>query len=103
MAAEYLEQQGFQILEQNFRSGRGEIDVICIREGLLVFVEVKSRSQGLGFRPNSRVSSGQQKKIQNTAWRYMRDYTWYGLVRFDMIEVILNNGVTINHHPGYFL
>jgi putative endonuclease len=102
LAAKYLEQQGFQILRQNYRQGRGEIDIICIKKDLLVFVEVKSRSFESGLRPSKMVTHSQQRKIKITALSYLGDSDWYGLVRFDLVEVVLVGGGSITHYPGYF-
>ncbi len=43
-AAEFLKKKGYVILERNFRKGYGEIDIIAVKKGTLVFVEVKTRS-----------------------------------------------------------
>lgn len=43
-ACDYLRKQGYKILERNFRKGYGEIDIIAIDHGVLVFVEVKTTS-----------------------------------------------------------
>ena len=49
LACEFLKKQGYKILERNFRKGYGEIDIIAIDHGVLVFVEVKTRtSQNYG-------------------------------------------------------
>ena len=42
IAARYLEREGYRVLERNFRTRRGEIDIVAQSEGRLVFVEVKS-------------------------------------------------------------
>jgi len=43
LAAQYLTEQGYKILFRNFRGSRGEIDLIAMRGGTLLFVEVKYR------------------------------------------------------------
>jgi len=49
-ACDYLEKQGCQILERNFRVRQGEADIIAAKDGTLLFVEVKTRaSQAYGF------------------------------------------------------
>ncbi|MEX0979530.1 MAG: YraN family protein [Gemmatimonadota bacterium] len=49
LAAAYLEARGWRILERSFRSGHREIDLIAAREGVVIFVEVKTRGgTGLG-------------------------------------------------------
>ena len=42
-AAAFLQAQGYEILQRNFRGGRGEIDIICRKGGVIYFVEVKYR------------------------------------------------------------
>ena len=44
LAQQHLVKQGFAILERNYRKGRYEVDIIAYKEGLMVFVEVKTRS-----------------------------------------------------------
>ncbi len=44
LAAEYLSKNGYKIIERNFRKGYGEIDIVCIKDDILVFVEVKTRT-----------------------------------------------------------
>ena len=43
VAADYLEQQGYSILERGWRSGHKDIDLIAFKQGILAFVEVKTR------------------------------------------------------------
>ena len=47
IAANYLKNKGYKIIERNFRKGYGEIDIICVRDNVLVFVEVKTRTTAL--------------------------------------------------------
>lgn len=69
-AAEYLEQKGYRILERNFRSYFGEIDIIARRGSYLVFVEVKYRRQGSSVHPLESVDKGKQRRICKTAAYY---------------------------------
>lgn len=72
MAAEYLEEQGYQIVEKNFRCGQGEIDLICREDGYLVFVEVKyrrTRRQGGAFMA---VDVRKQRRISRVALFYFK-------------------------------
>lgn len=47
LAAKYLQNHGYKIIERNFRKGYGEIDIICVKDNVLVFVEVKTRATNL--------------------------------------------------------
>ena len=85
-AAEYLSGCGCRILERNFCSRYGEIDIIAEDSGVLVFVEVKFRARGGG---QEAVDANKQRRICRTALFY---YTRYGYgedtpCRFDVIAI----------------
>ena len=69
-AAEYLEQKGYQILERNFCSYFGEIDIIARQGSYLVFVEVKYRAGTAMGEPQEAVDVRKQRKISRTASYY---------------------------------
>jgi len=70
-AANYLSEQGYQILSRNYRCRLGEIDIIARENGYLVFVEVKYRSNmEMGF-PEEAITIHKQKRITNTAKYYL--------------------------------
>ncbi len=94
-AAEFLEQQGWRIVERNWRSGRGEVDIIAwSEEEILVFVEVKTRSgEGNGYgSPEESIDAKKQDQLVRAAGAYMEsiDYNWE--IRFDVVAVILKEG-----------
>ncbi len=99
-AAEFYKQDGYDILETNWRAGHKEIDLIVKKGNLLVFVEVKSsRTKSFGH-PVEKVTA---KKIQNlvdAATRYVADHNITGCdLRFDVVAI--TNG-TIELFPGAF-
>lgn len=72
-AADYLAEQGYRILERNYRCRLGEIDLIALHQGYLVFIEVKYRSSsGCGV-PGAAVNHTKQRKISQTAVWYMAE------------------------------
>ncbi len=103
MALQYLEHQGYQLVERNYRSGRGEIDIIVIKERLLVFAEVKTCSV---FHRESMVEDKvtwyQREKIKLTAHRYLSESNWNGGIRFDVLMVYPGEQESIQHFKGYF-
>lgn len=72
MAAQYLENKGFQILERNYRIRTGEIDIIARDGRYLVFIEVKYRADGRLGTALEAVDFRKQKVIFNTARVYLR-------------------------------
>lgn len=90
MAADYLEKQGMQILERNFRRGRnGEIDIIGREGKYLVFVEVKYRSGDEKGNAAEAVTKAKQRTICRVAdyYRCLHRYgedTW---VRYDVVAI----------------
>ena len=72
--AGWLKQHGYDIVEHNFSCRFGEIDLIARKDGYLIFVEVKYRSN-LGYgSPCEAVDHRKQKRISNAAAFYLRRY-----------------------------
>lgn len=93
LAAEYLEEQGYRILDRNYRFERSEIDLIAFSPdefAELVFVEVKTRS-GLGFgRPEESVSDAKRRHIVRAAQAYLHERRLEkARCRFDVISIVL--------------
>lgn len=89
-AAVYLIQNGFQVLEKNFYCRQGEIDLVGIHEGYLVFVEVKYRKcEGKGL-PEEAVTAAKQKKICRASDFYRsRNRRFFGYqVRYDVVAIL---------------
>lgn len=95
-AAEYLKQKGYRILERNFYSRYGEIDIIAREGKYLVFVEVKYRTNTSHGSPQEAVSRSKQRTICRVANYYclkhgMQEGT---ACRFDVVA-ILGDDVTL--------
>lgn len=89
MACAYMVEQGFRILERNFRCRQGEIDVIGEDGEYLVFAEVKYRASGVSGSPAEAVTAAKQKKICRTAdyYRYCHGIGEDRAVRYDVIAI----------------
>ncbi len=101
-AAELLEKKGFLILEKNYRCRLGEIDIIAIDKGTLVFAEVKYRkSDDSGF-PEEAVSAQKKRRISRTAAYYCmeKDIKEDTDCRFDVIAI---DKEEIRHYENAFL
>lgn len=96
LAAERLESLGYSIVERNYRSKHGEVDIIARDAEDLVFVEVKSRrSNSCGY-PSEAVDSRKQTKLIRTAQRYLIERELGEIdSRFDVVEVYFTNGKPI--------
>ncbi len=93
-AAKYLGKHGYKILERNYAEVGGEIDIIARNREYYVFVEVKTRTLGHESpkepRPASAVTPEKQKKIITTAKWFLGTVPKGRKIRFDVIEVYLN-------------
>ena len=89
-AKEFLEQNDYRVLEQNFRVGRSEVDLICEKNGDLYFIEVKTRSSTDFGLPETFVSEAQCLKIQEAADVYLDAYRKLPGIQFDIIAVQIN-------------
>ena len=90
LAAEYLRKEGFFIAARNYRSQRGEIDIIAESRNLILFVEVKLRSADAGYFPREAVTKTKQKRILHAANNYIYRSKNHTQPRFDIIEIIMN-------------
>lgn len=96
LAAKFLHKKGFQLVEMNYKNKLGEIDIIAIDKGILVFIEVKSRTTLQFGRPYEAVDLRKQQKIRRIAELYLvTKHKYYSDCRFDIIEVL--DGEIINH------
>lgn len=87
-AANYLSEKGYKILERNFRSRFGEIDIIAKDGVVTVFVEVKARRNDNKGTSLSAVTPSKQRKISLTALYYMKANNILGQrARFDVVAV----------------
>ncbi|TCM69894.1 putative endonuclease [Acinetobacter calcoaceticus] len=86
-AAELLDQHGFQAIAKNYHSRYGEIDLIVQREDVLLFVEVKARSQTRWAHAYEMLTHSKQVKLYKTALRFMELYPQFQrfFMRFDVI------------------
>ncbi len=88
-AARYLQKQGYKLYDVNYRCRFGEIDLICTKGQYLVFVEVKTRSQGAIADPAEFVDQYKQARIIQTAKLFLAQNPTKKQPRFDVIEVFL--------------
>lgn len=98
-AVKYLKRKGYKILERNFFSRYGEIDIIALDKKEIVFIEIKSRTNSLYGNPAEAVTNNKLNHIYNTAKYYLYIHNLLNKpVRIDVIEIyIKNKKININH------
>ncbi|MDA8640028.1 YraN family protein [Flavobacteriaceae bacterium] len=92
-AANYLKQNGYIVLEQNFRYRKAEIDIIAKKEEIIVCVEVKARSSSYFGAPESFVSRKKVELLVMAMDAYIQNKNISLEVRFDIITFLVQNGV----------
>ncbi len=87
LAAEYLEARGCRIVEKEWRCRFGEIDLIAEKDGMLLFVEVKLRTNLQYGMPREYVTAKKQEKLRAAALLYLSMHGLDVPTRFDVAEV----------------
>ena len=92
-AIKFLKKRKYKILERNYEDGSHEIDIVAQKDGITVFIEVKTRNIGaksaMEPRPASSVTPKKQRSIISAAKHYAAFHRTSGPLRFDVIEVYL--------------
>jgi putative endonuclease len=104
-ARKHLQSQGLKFLTANFRTDRGEIDLVMRDKDCLVFVEVKTRSSEDWNRPAAAVDRERRQRLTRAGLDYLRKLkNPLVKVRFDIVEVLLADGAVreIRHLPNSF-
>ena len=99
IATDYLEEQGYIIVERNFVARQGEIDIIAKDKNEFIFIEVKTRTNLLYGKPIEAVDNKKQKNLIRTVKYYLYSkHLENRFVRIDVIEVYLNGKqYKVNH------
>jgi putative endonuclease len=105
-AKKHLKQVGLKFLTANFKSDRGEIDLVFRDDDCLVFVEVKTRSSEDWVRPAASVNKNKRRHLCQTALDYLALLKNPEVkIRFDIVEVLLQNSAVreVRHLPNTFV
>lgn len=109
LAREYLEKQGYKILEQNYRTKYAEIDLICEKKdgffgkNKLVFVEVRTKIGENFGSPEDTINRQKLWKVLQNAKFYTAFKKWDGPARIDAICIVLNKDLSVSrltHHEN---
>jgi putative endonuclease len=104
LAAELLEKLGFRIVARNYRCTAGEIDIVALRDGSLVFCEVKARRNDRFGSPAEAVTYAKQARLRRLAACWLSEHKPGPVdIRFDVVSAIVYDGrVDMTHIPDAF-
>lgn len=98
-AAEFLRRKGYTLVERNFHSRCGEIDLIMEGHGYLIFVEVKLRKNSRYGTPAEAVTWKKRERLRQTALLYLKCHKSMYQPRFDVIEIYAPEGMETKPLP----
>jgi putative endonuclease len=75
IAVDSLKKQGFKIIEKNYRCKNGEIDIIAEANKSLVFVEVRTKTNGEFGTPEESITANKKEKIVNSVFSYLNSHS----------------------------
>ena len=104
VAAKYYIRQGYLLLNHNYRTRMGELDLILYKADTIVFAEVKTRTGAMLDRPAAAVDARKQYRLVLAAQQYLQRSP-YGdaAIRFDVVEVTpAGTGWQVHCIPGAF-
>jgi putative endonuclease len=106
VAASYLVDQGFAVLERNWRCEHGEIDLVGVDGRDTVFVEVKTRSSTAFGHPFEAITHAKLARLRRlaSAWCEAQEGTRPGAIRIDVVSVLIRDGglPVVEHLRGVF-
>lgn len=108
IAAEYLKENGFELIKSNYRYDRAEIDLICVdsKQNLLIFVEVKTRTNKKFGEPEESITYTKIEQIKKAAYGFLSENSIYDSfdVRLDVVTVFFEGqDAVVNHIENAFL
>ena len=105
LTVKFLKKNKYKIIETNYKTKAGEIDIIARNKTFLVFTEVKTRTEGQMLEPQFSVDFKKRRKIFKTANLYMQKHKSDLQPRFDISEVIFHQDgkFSINYLENAFV
>lgn len=97
LACEFLQQKGFTLLFRNWRHSNAEIDIIVTRDGILHFVEVKTRSNKNFGEPEESVTNKKMQKLIDAAEAFQEKYPQWTRIQFDILSIMMEKGVATEY------
>jgi putative endonuclease len=107
LAATFLSEAGYRVLERNYRFKRNEVDLVCLDPeggGEIVFVEVKTRTGGGYGPPEASVTEEKKASLIEVSRAYLHERQLEGApARFDVVGILLSDeDPQIEHYENAF-
>ena len=90
IAKNFLENNSYEILDENWCFGKAEVDLIAYKKRIMVFVEVKTRTSTSFGEPEDYVDDVKQANLQRAAEEYIYIMDFKGEIRFDIISILFD-------------
>lgn len=91
LVIKFLQEQGYKILQKNYRCKFGEIDIIAKHQEFLVFIEVKARTSCKFGLPQDSINYHKQQKIRNVSQVYLSVHNLHQKpIRYDVVALLFN-------------
>lgn len=90
LAKQYLENAGYEILDENWRFQKAEVDLIAYQHKTIIFVEVKTRTGNAFGEPEDFVDAAKQALLVNAADEFIELMDFNGEARFDIIAILFD-------------
>jgi putative endonuclease len=103
IAAKHLQKKGYKILQQNFQTRYGELDLICTHKNEIIFVEVKLKIGERFGTPEEMVGKRKLRQVQRTAEAFLqKNYKYRQLSpRIDVVAIVLNEDSSVGRIDHY--
>lgn len=104
LAKQHLENTGYEILDENWRFGKAEVDLIAYQNKTIIFVEVKTRTGNAFGEPEDFVDAAKQALLVSAADKFIELMDFNGEARFDIVAILFNQqgNYRLNHIQDAF-
>ena len=93
LAADYLLQHGYSIIERNWRFRNAEVDIIAAKNNRLHFFEIKTRTSGKYGKPEESMSHKKMNMLKTAAEEYQYRHLEWKYVQFDVLAITIVNSI----------
>ena len=97
LAAAYLSENGYSIMHQNWRHSRWEVDIIAEKDGILHFVEVKTRRTRKFGHPEENVDKKKIQNLINAAEEYLYQQPQWKRIQFNVLAITILKGEPVEY------